>query len=224
MTHVCDRPGASGRPVRAHLPSPCAPRQQRPGRIIGPLTLSDQNQSSRSGPRRGSGGGTWSGRLCRSGANAGQADLCGRFDDPKRIAVFRRSSETGVTGYPERHDFLVESSPRIELARERYRKPVLPSGSPTSSRPRSGIETVPALRSAAPAQGLRRRWERPPQLGGVNSVVSAAQLAGRQLTPLDRAIDGGLGDPRPVPRCVECAFATGCMTPGRRQAWWPRSH
>jgi hypothetical protein len=130
---------ASGRSVRAHLPSPCAPRQQRPGRIIGPLTLSDQNQSSRSGPRRGSGG-AWSGRLCRSGANAGQADLV--------VALTIRSGLQCFGGHPRLGSQGIQSGmifrrviTRIELARERYRKPVLPSGSPTSSRPRSGIET-----------------------------------------------------------------------------------
>ena len=45
-------------------------------------------------------------------------------------------------------------------------------------------------------RGLCGRWKRAPQLGGVDCVVAAAQLAGRQLTPSDRAVDGGLGDTR----------------------------
>jgi hypothetical protein len=43
-------------------------------------------------------------------------------------------------------------------------------------------------------RGLRRRWKRAPQLSGVNCVVSASQLAGRQPTPSDRPVDSGLGD------------------------------
>jgi hypothetical protein len=49
-------------------------------------------------------------------------------------------------------------------------------------------------------RGSRRRWKRAPQLSGVNCVVSASQLAGRQLTPSDRAVDGGLGDTRGLRR------------------------
>ena len=49
-------------------------------------------------------------------------------------------------------------------------------------------------------RGLRRRWKRSPQLGGVNRVVSASQLAGRQLTTSDRSVDGGLGDTRGLRR------------------------
>jgi hypothetical protein len=74
-----------------------------------------------------------------------------------------------------------------------------------------------ALRHAG--RGLRRRWKRSPQLGGVDCVVSTSQLAGRQLTASDRPVDGGLGDTRGPRRTAWSVHSLPvCMTPKRRQA------
>jgi hypothetical protein len=64
-------------------------------------------------------------------------------------------------------------------------------------------------------RGSHHRWKRAPQLSGVNCIVSAAQLAGRQLTPSDRPVDGGLGDTCGLRRTAWRVHSL-LMTPKRR--------